>query len=43
MEIENFRFYIKTQFKLGKQTIAIFHDLKADYNDQAPLNVTVAL
>jgi len=34
MKNENFRFYLKTQFKLGKQTIEIFNDLKAAKNDQ---------
>jgi len=28
MKNENFRFYMKTQSKLGKQTIEIFNDLK---------------
>ena len=38
----NFRFYIKTQYKLGKQTIEIFNQLKAIYNDQSPSYATVA-
>ena len=37
IENENFRFYIKTQSKLGKQMIEIFNDLKAVLNDQTPL------
>jgi len=42
MENVNFRFYIKTQYKLGKQAIEIFNQLKAVYNDQAPSYATVA-
>ena len=37
----NFRFYI--QYKLGKQTIEIFNQLKTIYNGQAPSYATVAL
>ena len=38
-----FRFYIKTQYKLGrKQTIEIFNQLKTFYNDQTPSYATVA-
>ena len=36
MENVNFRFYIKTQYKLGKQATEIFNQLKTIYNDQAP-------
>jgi len=39
---ENFRFFIKTQSKLGKQTIEIFNDLKAVYNDEEPLYSSVS-
>jgi hypothetical protein len=42
MENVNFRFYIKTQYKLGKQAIEIFNQLKSIYNDQAPSYATVA-
>ena len=42
MENVNFRFYIKTQYKLGKQAFEIFNQLKAVYNDQAPSYATVA-
>jgi hypothetical protein len=38
----NFRFYIKTQYKLRKQAIEIFNQLKAVYNDHAPLYATGA-
>ena len=41
MEKVNFRFYIRTQYKLGKQTIEIFNQLKTIYNDQAPSYATV--
>jgi hypothetical protein len=37
-----FRFYIKTEFKLGKQTMEIFKQLKVIYYDQAPSYATVA-
>ena len=36
MENVIFRFYIKTQYKLGKQATEIFNQLKTIYNDQAP-------
>ena len=42
MENVNFRFYIKTQYKLGKQATEIFNQLKTIYNDQAPSYATVA-
>jgi len=42
MENVNFRFYIKTQYRLGKQTIEFFNELKTIYNDQAPSYATVA-
>ena len=32
MKNENCRFYIKTQYRLGKQTIEILYDLKTFYN-----------
>jgi hypothetical protein len=40
----NFHFerFIRTQYKLGKQTIEILNQLKAIYNDQAPSYATVA-
>jgi hypothetical protein len=38
----NFRFFIKTQYRLGIQTIEIFYELKTIYNDQAPSYATVA-
>ena len=42
MENVNFRFFIKTQYRLGKQTIEIFNELKTIYNDQATSHATVA-
>ena len=42
MENVNFRFFIKTQYRLGKQTIEIFNELKTIYNDQEPSHATVA-
>ena len=42
MENANFRFYIKTQYKLGKQATEIFNQLKTIYNDQALSYATVA-
>ena len=42
MDNECFRFYIKTEFKLGIKPIEIFNNLKAVYNDQAPSYSTVA-
>jgi [histone H3]-lysine36 N-dimethyltransferase SETMAR len=42
MEKREFRFYIKTEFKLGKQTMEIFKQLKVIYYDQAPSYATVA-
>jgi histone-lysine N-methyltransferase SETMAR len=42
MDNEYFRFYIKTQYKLGIKPIEIFTNLKAVYNDQAPSYSTVA-
>ena len=42
MENVNFWFYTKTQYKLEKQTIEIFNQLKTIYNGQAPSYATVA-
>ena len=42
VENVNFRFFIKTQYRLGIQTIEIFYELKTIYNDQAPSYATVA-
>ena len=42
IENVNFRFFIKTQYRLGIQTIEIFYELKTIYNDQAPSYATVA-
>jgi len=42
MENLNFRFYIKTQYELGKQTIEIINKLKVAYNDQTPSYATGA-
>jgi hypothetical protein len=42
MEKVYFRFYIKTQYKSGKQAIEIFNYVITNYNDQAPSNASVA-
>ena len=42
MENVIFRFYIKTQYKLGKQATEIFNQLKTIYNHQAPSYATGA-